>query len=101
MGNEELCVLAMMEECDAATVASAVEALTPIAKAAKAADETTCFFYASSGGGPTQQIRKLTHLGEPTAGKAQLLLLDIPGDGGYYVSESTTVTAASVKQLLD
>ena len=61
----------------------------------------TCFFYAPSAGGPTGQIRKLTKLGEPKTGVPQLVLLDIPDSGGFYVSDATEVSADTVSAFLD
>ena len=101
MLNEELSLCVMMEGCDAAAVSAAVNVLTPIASASKAAGEGTCFFYAGEAGGPTEQIRQIAKLGEPKAGVPQLLLLDIPDDGGYYVSEAAEVSAEVVQGLLD
>jgi len=98
--NEELCVLAMLEGCDKTAVDAAMAAMTPLAAAAKAKGDTTMWFVASASEGPAPQIRKLAQLGEPT-GKPQLLLLDIPDDGGFYVSEATEVTAEAVSALLD
>merc|ERR1712167_176073 len=43
------------------------------------------FFIAKSGDGPVGQVRKLTGLSEVEA-TPQLLILDIPDNGGYYVA---------------
>merc|ERR1711998_83800 len=64
--NEETCLCVLMEQCDTAAVQPVIDVLTPIAEATKAAGDSTCFFYASSVGGPTEQIRKLAKLGEPS-----------------------------------
>jgi len=45
-----------------------------------------------------QQVRKLTKLGDATD-KPQLMLLDIPDDGGFYVHEGA-VDAASMAAFL-
>ena len=49
--------------------------------------------------GPAAQVRKLTQLGDPKA-EPQLLLLDIPDNGGYYTSDAAELTAASVTDFL-
>jgi len=99
--NDELCLCVMMEGCDDNAAASAVAVLTPIAEASKAAGSSTCFFYAPSTGGPTPQIRKLASLGEPQAGVAQIVLLDIPDQGAFYVSDAPEVTASAIQSFLD
>jgi nucleoredoxin len=98
--NEELTLCAMLEGCDAPTTAAAKAVLEPIAEASKAAGEGTLFMYAPATGGPTDQIRQMMKLGSPTAAP-QMILLDIPDDGGYYVSPATEVTAETVKGFLE
>jgi len=99
--NEETCLCVLMEQCDTAAVQPVIDVLTPIAEATKAAGDSTCFFYASSVGGPTEQIRKLAKLGEPSKGVPQMLLLDIPDDGAYYTSDAIEVTAETVTAFLE
>jgi len=67
----------------------------PIAEASKAKGDDLVFFYAPTAEGPVEQVRKLTKL-ESSTGKPQMLLLDIPDSGGYYVSPADTVTADTV-----
>jgi nucleoredoxin len=98
--NETTSLCVMMEGCDAACVSAAVAALEPVAEAAKKAKEDLLIFYAPKAEGPTEQIRKLTKLGEPSA-KPQMVLLDIPDEGGYYVSPATEVTAETVSGFLE
>jgi len=99
--NEELCLVALLDGCDAATTEKAASALLPIAKASKDSGETTCFFYASKASGPVPQVRQLCGLGDAPKGAAQLVLLDIPDNGGFYVSAATEVTADAVNQFLN
>jgi len=98
--NEEVTLCVMMEGCEASIAAAALEALTPIAKAAKAAKEEISFIYATKSGGPTGQIRQLTKVGEPTS-QPVMILMDIPDEGGYYVSPATEITADTVATFLD
>jgi len=98
--NEELSLCALLDSCDAAAADAAKAVLTPIAEAHKAAGESTCFFYAPTGDGPVEQIRKLTKL-SAKPNEAQLVLLDIPDNGGYYVSPATAVTAEAVEAFLE
>jgi hypothetical protein len=49
---------------------------------------------------PSAQVRKLCELGEAGA-EARLVLLDIPDDGGYYLSEpGAPVDAPAVRAFL-
>jgi len=98
--NEEATLCVMMEGCDAPTQAAALEVLNPIAAEYKEKGEEVGFVYANEKGGPTPQIRTLSKVGEPTA-TPQLILFDIPDDGGYYVSPATEVTDATVRGFLE
>merc|ERR1711998_757394 len=98
--NEELSLCVMLEGCEQAVKDAAKAVLQPIAEARKAAKEDTLFYYAPSSDGPTGKIRELTQLGEPSA-TPKLVLLDIPDNGGFYVSEATEVTADTVNTFLD
>jgi len=97
--NEESCVCAMMEGCSTEAQEAALAALTTVAEASKAAGEDLLFFIATKTEGATSQIRKLTSLGEPST-TPQLLLLDIPDEGGFYRSAATEVTQTSVEAFV-
>jgi len=103
--NETTALCVLMEGCATAVQNAVLAAITPLAEAsiaeAKAGGgDELLFFYASErGGGPVDQIRKLTKLGE-VAAQPQLLLLDIPDEGGYYTAPPAEVTAESVKAFL-
>merc|ERR1712118_130327 len=89
-----------MGGCTPADVDAAKKVLEPIAKAAKDKKEEIAFLYAPSVGGPTEQIRSLTKVGSPSAAPT-MLILDIPDNGGYYVSPATEVTADTVSSFLE
>jgi len=97
--NEEASLCVMLEGCDAAATAAAKAVLEPIAETRKG---DLAFFYApdADGGGPCSKIRELAKLGAATS-VPKMLLLDIPDDGGYYVSPATEVTADTVTTFLD
>jgi len=97
--NEETTLCAMMEGCEAATSAAARAVLEQVAAEYKAKGEEITFLYAAETGGPTAQIRQLTKLGEPTAAP-QLCLIDIPDEGGFYVSPATEITRDTVTAFL-
>merc|ERR1719453_2027256 len=90
----------MLEGCDEKTTAAAKAVLEPIAEKSKAAGKEMLFFYAPKDAEPAPQIRKLTKLGDATSAP-QMVLLDIPDDGGFYVSPATEVTAETVTAFLE
>lgn len=98
--NEETSLLVMLEGCTSEAKEAALAAVTAVAEKAKAAGEELLFFAATSEEGATPQVRKLTKQGEPTK-LPQLLLLDIPDEGGFYVNEPAELTEASVRAFLD
>jgi len=98
--NEETSLCVMLEGCDEATTKAAKAALETLAETYKKAGDSTLFFYAPSAGGVTEQIRQLTKLGSPTA-KPAMCILDIPDEGGYYVSPAAEITEETVKGFLE
>jgi nucleoredoxin len=98
--NETPTLCAMMEGCSKAVVEAALKALEPIAKAAVDKEEEMAFLFARKEGGPTKQIRELTKLGDATD-KPQLVLIDIPDSGAYYVSPASEITPDAVQSFLD
>jgi len=66
--------------------AALAEAMGAVAEAAKAAGGEELYFVARAAGQVADQVRKLTKLGEAGA-EPQLLILDIPDEGGFYVHD--------------
>eukprot|EP00966_Prymnesium_polylepis_P030073 699091-Prymnesium_polylepis.1 len=99
--NESASLCVMLEGCEAAAQAAALAALTPLAEKAKAAGEELLFFAAKSSDGAVPQVRKLVSLAAEPPAQPQLVLFDIPDDGGYYVAEPALLTAESVGAFLD
>lgn len=97
--NEEAALCVLLDGCDAAAKDAAKAVLEPIAEAHKAAGDSCVFFYAPDADGPVAQIRKLTKL--PAGGKPAIVLLDIPDNGGFYVSPAEDVTAETITTFLD
>merc|ERR1739848_306641 len=66
----------------------------------KATDEDPefLFFIAKSGDGPVARIRELCKLNGDTA--PQLLLLDIPDNGGFYVGDGPELTVDGLRKWL-
>jgi len=98
--NDELSLVALCEKLDEAGTSAALAALEPIALAAKAAKETTLFFLAASDGEIAKKVRELTKVGD-AGPKAQMVLLDIPDEGGFYVSPAEEITADTVAAFLE
>ena len=84
--NDEACVCVMMEGVPAEAQAALAEAMGAVAEAAKAAGGEELYFVARAAGQVADQVRKLTKLGEAGA-EPQLLILDIPDEGGFYVHD--------------
>lgn len=111
--NETPSLCLLLDSSERAGVGSAVEALERTAKAHRAAarakgDEPCAFYYSSAKGGDfAQQVRGLCSL-PPAPGKADVVLLDIPDDGGYYTPAggriervSETALSAFLQDFLD
>jgi nucleoredoxin len=97
--NEESCVIVLLEGCDDDEQQAAIEVLKPIADAHKQDNSDIKFFYATGGDSLSPQIRKLTSL-KPTSGP-QMILLDIPDDGGFHVADmSGGITADAVNAFV-
>jgi len=107
--NDTTSLILLMEKAEAGAQAAAEEMLYTLAEkdiaAAKAkGTDSMCYFTAKSGGGVVDQIRKLCSLGEPVEGEVQMILLDIPDQGGFYVHKqskgSGAITAESICEFL-
>ena len=98
--NDETALCVLLEGCSQATKDAALAALEPIATAKRAAKEEVLFFYAPTDDGPTSRVRELTKLGAAT-GTPQMVLLDIPDSGGFYVSDSTEISADTITAFLE
>lgn len=101
--NEETCVLVMMEGVESNKQKEVEAVLEKLAveeaeKAKAKGEDKMLFFTGKSGGGVTDQIRKLCSLGE-AGSSPKLLILDIPDDGGYYEAEGD-VTEESIAAFL-
>jgi nucleoredoxin len=98
--NEETTLCVMMEGMEEEARKAATAVLEPIAVASKDKGEEIEFAYASKRDRMCDQIRQLTKLGAPTSDPA-LLLLDIPDEGGYYVSPAKTITTDTITTFLE
>merc|ERR1711920_1104032 len=92
--NESVSVALMMEGCTKEAQDALVADITPLAEESK--KDELLFFVARSKDGAAPQVRKLTSLGDATA-EPQLLILDIPDNGGFYVHVCITVAGLSAQ----
>jgi len=98
--NDTLSLCLLLEGCGLEVQQAAIAAATPLAEAAKASQEELCFFAATKvEGGPVSQIRQMTKLGDAGSAPA-MILLDIPDEGAYYVSDATEATATTIQAFL-
>merc|ERR1712022_96087 len=104
--NEAPSVIVLMEKLSAEKqeeISSALEVVATklIAEAkAKKEDAPFCFFTGKSAGGITDRVRQLCQGGEAGA-EAQLFLLDIPDNGGFYTADISDVTEKSIASFID
>jgi len=102
--NDAPCVIVLADKASAEEQAQTYAALEPLAAeykaAAKANDEDPefLFFHAKANGGPVPRIRELCKLDETTA--PQLILLDIPDNGGFYVGSAEQLTVDGLRAWL-
>jgi nucleoredoxin len=98
--NEETCLVALLDGCDDDDQDDAVAALDAVAAEFKAAGDEIVFMCTKGGDPVSPQIRKLTKIKPKPS--AQLLILDIPDEGGYHEPNDkiTTVTAEVVKKFI-
>merc|ERR1712107_630461 len=108
--NECPSVVVLCEGADDATKASIKQALTPLAQKyiseGKAQGEDPKYiFFIAAGGGPIDQLKKLTEkdAGEKVkaaGSKPMVLLFDIPDNGGSYVPDAIEVTTEGIEKFL-
>jgi nucleoredoxin len=102
--DENPCVVVLADKATEDEQAKAYDALEPLAAEYKAAakankeDPEFLFFLAKTSAGPVPRIRELCKLDE--AAGPQLILLDIPDNGGFYVGDATKLTTDGLRTWL-
>jgi len=102
------CVIALCESAGSKAQDEALKVLAPLAQAyiddakAKGEDEPElAFMIATSSGDISKQIRKLVKLPESAAeSQPQLVLMDIPDEGGFYLGPKGDITEAAVRKFV-
>lgn len=104
--NDTVTCVCLCEGCDDATKEAINEALMPVAEEAfNAAKASGCeagmlFFTASETSDVVYQLRMSCELGEPTT-SPQLVILDIPDSGAYYVFDGENITSENVSAFIE
>eukprot|EP00611_Tribonema_gayanum_P032890 TRINITY_DN9985_c0_g1_i1.p1 TRINITY_DN9985_c0_g1~~TRINITY_DN9985_c0_g1_i1.p1 ORF type:complete len:305 (+),score=77.27 TRINITY_DN9985_c0_g1_i1:57-917(+) len=98
--NDAPALVAFLEGCDDIEQREAIDgALRPAAEAAAVLSKggggggVQLWFYAAGSGGVVQRVRTMCGLGAASADAgAQMIILDLPDRGAYYVSDASEVT---------
>jgi nucleoredoxin len=104
--NEDVCLILFVENFSPEEISETKTSLEAVAKEhlskvkAGSSDLVVHFFVATSVSPISTRIRELCQVGEPTK-KPLLILLDIPDNGGFYLSDSTQFTADTIKDFLN
>ena len=104
--NDTVTCVVLCEGCDDKTKAELSEAMMPVAtEAFEAAKASGCeagmlFFTATETSDVVEQLRMSCGLGEPT-GDPQLVMLDIPDSGAYYVYDGNVIDAEMITQFIE
>ena len=103
--NETASVIVFCEGADDDEQADIVACVKEVAekKELKGADGSDfLFFYGTKSGGYVDRVRQLCGLdGDDKKGEVCMVLLDIPDNGGYYVSKGGDITADSIKEFVN
>jgi len=103
--NTVTCII-LCEGCDEKTKKSMTEAMMPVAKEVlQSAKLSRCevgmlFFTATETSDVVDNMRMSCELGEPT-GTPQLVLLDIPDSGAYYVFDGDNVDTEIIRTFIE
>eukprot|EP00282_Hemiselmis_andersenii_P005808 CAMPEP_0114113896 /NCGR_PEP_ID=MMETSP0043_2-20121206/3153_1 /TAXON_ID=464988 /ORGANISM="Hemiselmis andersenii, Strain CCMP644" /LENGTH=442 /DNA_ID=CAMNT_0001206069 /DNA_START=36 /DNA_END=1365 /DNA_ORIENTATION=+ len=104
--NDTVTCVCLCEGCDDATKEAVAEAMMPVAEEAfNAAKASGCeagmlFFTATETSDVVYQLRMSCELGEPT-GVPQLVILDIPDSGAYYVFDGENISTENVSAFIE
>jgi nucleoredoxin len=105
--NEVPTVIAFCEGCDAVKQASTAEAMTPLAqqyiekqKSAGEEDPAVAFMIATEAEGIAQRIREIMKLPKSGGPEPQLMLINIPDEGAFYLGPEGAVTPSAVAKFV-
>ena len=94
--NERPCLVTFMDKdcCSSEKREKVIQMLQPLAKEYR---QMVSFFYVKEAGEVSSQIRAM--IGQEDC--PLLAIVDIPDNGGYYLSESKEISEAAVRALVD
>jgi len=104
--NDTVTCVVLCEGCDEETKKAMSEAMMPVAEEAfEAAKLSGCeagmlFFTATETSDVVYQLRMSCELGEPT-GEPQLVVLDIPDSGAYYVFDGDNIDSDNIRSFIE
>jgi nucleoredoxin len=94
--NDSPAILVLCEGADDDEQAEIVAAVKEVASKQKGGD--LLFFYGCTLEGPVPRVRELCKLKDPE--KVILMKLDIPDNGGYYVSDENDITVENIEKFI-
>jgi len=97
--NESPAVVVLCEGGDDDEQKEVIEAVKAVAEKQGKGGEML-FFYGCVGGGIVDRIRELTKQ-QNKQGEVVMMLLDIPDNGGYYVSKEQDITVANIEKFMN
>lgn len=94
--NEKKCVVAFYEQGDD----EEQEELIKIMKEAASNNQEVNYYWSMSPQGLGEKIRKIVGMTEMKE-EPEMIILDIPDEGGYYISTETNVTVETIQNFLN
>jgi len=108
--NECPTVVIMCEGCSSTDQQSIFDALKPLGKkyideAESSGEDPKYIFFIAKGGGPMDQLKDLIQNAggdviKAAGSKPIMVLMDIPDDGGFYISSTHEITTSSVEAFI-
>jgi nucleoredoxin len=97
--NESTAVIVLCEAADDDEQKEIKDAVKGVAEKQKALGSDLLFFYGTSSSGAVPRVRELCKIPESKF-ETVMIILDIPDNGGYYVSDCTDITAENIEKFI-
>ncbi|GMI52462.1 hypothetical protein TeGR_g14590 [Tetraparma gracilis] len=98
--NESPAIIVFAESADDDEQKEIVAAVKAVAEKEKEKKGENLFFFATQAGGVVDRVRQLTGI-EGKKDEVIMIKLDIPDNGGYYVSDVKDITEASITAFMN
>jgi len=95
--SEKRCLVVFCEGCDDDEQSEIIDLVKTISEKMK--DRDMGFFYATSPGGMVNRVREALKI-KDKMDNAVMALLDIPDNGGYYLSDVTNLTESEIEKFI-